>query len=170
MRTWCTGESLNAFKPTSNPENAAKRRKTVLYLMRRHGYITEEEEKMANEIPVESLTAESKTENANPYQGYIDTVVDELKETYGVNTSHTLRQRNIIIFRHQEFCIISTIHEICHDSLCYFTIVESFTKLSIWTPFSCGHHTMTIVDKDFHSYCCLGFIRFIYVSYLHTAI
>ena len=78
-------KSPNAYKPTSNPKNATERRKTVLYLMRRHGYITKEEEEIANSIPVESLTSNSGVESANPYQGYIDTVVDELKETYGVN-------------------------------------------------------------------------------------
>ena len=33
-----------------------------------------------------------------------------------------------------------------------------------------GHQTMTLVDKDFHSYCCLGFVRFAYVSCLYTTI
>ena len=78
-------KSPNAYKPTANPENAASRRKTVLYLMRRHGYITKEEEEIANEIPITSLTAEAGAETENPYQGYIDTVVDELKDKYGVN-------------------------------------------------------------------------------------
>ena len=78
-------KSPNAYKPTSNPINAASRRKTVLHLMRRHGYITKEEEEIANSIPVESLTAEAGAETENQYQGYIDTVVDELKEKYGVN-------------------------------------------------------------------------------------
>ena len=36
-------------------------------------------------IPVESLTSESNESTENQYQGYVDTVVDELKETYGVN-------------------------------------------------------------------------------------
>ena len=78
-------KSPNAFKPTANPENAERRRKTVLYLMRKHGYITKEEEEIANSIPVNTLTNDSGAESANPYQGYIDTVVDELKNTYGVN-------------------------------------------------------------------------------------
>ena len=78
-------KSPNAYKPTANPKNAAERRKTVLYLMRRHGYITKEEEEVANSIPIESLTSDAGVESENPYQGYIDTVVDELKETYGVN-------------------------------------------------------------------------------------
>lgn len=78
-------KSPNAYKPTTNPENAAARRKTVLYLMRRHGYITKEEEAIANAIPVEALTANAGTTNENKYQGFIDTVVDELKAKYGVN-------------------------------------------------------------------------------------
>jgi len=78
-------KSPNAYKPTTNPENAAARRKTVLRLMRKHGYITEEEEELANSIPVESLAYSGTNSNANKYQGYIDTVVDELKERFGVN-------------------------------------------------------------------------------------
>ena len=78
-------KSPNAYRPTTNPENAAKRRKTVLYLMRKAGYITAEEEKIANSIPVESLTADIAYSNENIYQGYIDTVVDEIQDKYGVN-------------------------------------------------------------------------------------
>ena len=80
-----------------------------------------------------------------------DNILLTQEETSRIYTPYTLCQRYIIIFRHQELCIIATIHEICHDSLCYLTIVESFTKLPIRTSFSCGHQTMTIVDKDFHS-------------------
>ena len=78
-------KSPNAYKPTTNPENAAARRKTVLRLMRRHGYITEEEEKIANAIPVQALAYTGVSSSENKYQGYIDTVVDELKQRFGVN-------------------------------------------------------------------------------------
>ena len=78
-------KSPNAYKPTTNPENAAARRKSVLYYMRIHGYITKEEEEMANSIPVQSLVADVTAATANPYQGYIDTIVDELEEEYGVS-------------------------------------------------------------------------------------
>ena len=78
-------KSPNAYKPTTNPMNASNRRKTVLYLMKKHGYITEQEEAIANAIPVESLTTSTLDTNKNPYQGYIDTVVDEIKKKYGVN-------------------------------------------------------------------------------------
>ena len=78
-------KSPNAFKPTANPEAAAGRRKTVLYQMRKHGYITAEEEEIANAMPIEVLTKNSTYAVENPYQGYIDTVVDEIKERWGVN-------------------------------------------------------------------------------------
>ncbi|MBQ9018910.1 MAG: transglycosylase domain-containing protein [Bacilli bacterium] len=78
-------KSPNYYRPTVNPKNAAARRKTVLYLMRRAGYITKEEEKMANAIPVESLTADVSSSNDNPYQGFIDTVAEELEDKYGVS-------------------------------------------------------------------------------------
>ena len=78
-------KSPNAYRPTTNPEAAAERRKTVLSLMRRHGYITKEEEAIANSIPVETLTANATYASDNVYQGYIDYVVDELMSRYGVN-------------------------------------------------------------------------------------
>ncbi len=78
----------NYYRPTSNPENAAKRRKTVLYLMRIHGYITKEEEEAANAISIESLVGNStggKGTATNPYQAYVDTVVDELQSKYDID-------------------------------------------------------------------------------------
>lgn len=78
-------KSPNYYRPTTNPLNAAARRKTVLYLMKKHGYITAEEEKIANAIPVDTMTADASEIKANEYQGYIDTVVEEVKDKYGVN-------------------------------------------------------------------------------------
>ena len=78
-------KSPNYYRPNINPKNAEERRKTVLYLMKKHGYITKEEEKLANSIPVESLTVDNNNNSNNEYQGYIDTVVDEVKQKYGVN-------------------------------------------------------------------------------------
>ena len=78
-------KSPNYYRPTVNPLNATDRRKTVLYLMRRAGYITKEEEKIANSIPVASLTSEATASLENQYQGYIDTVVEEVKDNYGVD-------------------------------------------------------------------------------------
>lgn len=74
------------YNPYNYPERAEKRRKTVLYLMQRHGYITEEERKIAQSVPITSLI---KTEQTNgdisEYQGYIDTVIEELNSEYDLN-------------------------------------------------------------------------------------
>lgn len=78
-------KSPNFYRPTVNPKNAEARRKTVLYLMKKHGYITKEEQELANQVPMESLTNNATGEATNEYQGYIDTVVDEVKDKYGVN-------------------------------------------------------------------------------------
>ena len=78
-------QSPNAYRPDSNPEAAEKRRSTVLYLMERHGYISKEERKIANSIPVSTLTVDKNNISSNPYQGYIDTVVEEIDEKYNLN-------------------------------------------------------------------------------------
>ncbi|MBR2828398.1 MAG: transglycosylase domain-containing protein [Bacilli bacterium] len=78
-------KSPNYYRPTVNPKNATARRRTVLYYMRRAGYITKEEEEIANSIPVESLTSDNSYSNVSPYQGYIDTVAEEVQKKYGVD-------------------------------------------------------------------------------------
>ncbi len=74
--------------PYNYPDNATKRRNTVLSLMYRHGYITKEEKDLANSIPIESLLAGVK-ENESNYQGYIDTVIDEVIDITGDNPYKT---------------------------------------------------------------------------------
>lgn len=84
-------QSPNYYRPNVNPEVAEERRDTVLSLMYKHGYITKEEQKIAASIPVESLTVTDGSENdtSHKYQGYIDTVVEELEEKYGINAYTT---------------------------------------------------------------------------------
>ena len=76
------------YRPDTNPENAEKRRSTVLYLMVRHGYITQEEADIANSIPVADLVVE-QTASSDPYQGYADTVIAELEAVYGIDANKT---------------------------------------------------------------------------------
>ena len=71
-------QAPTAYNPYVHPKAAEQRRATVLRLMKRHGYITEEEEKMANAISVESLLAGKQY--TNPYQNFIDVVIDEVVE------------------------------------------------------------------------------------------
>ena len=74
-------QAPSAYDPYKYPEETTDRRNTVLYLMQRHGYITKEEAEIASSIPVESLLRSSNPENgANPYQSFIDIVLDEVEE------------------------------------------------------------------------------------------
>ena len=77
------------YNPYNYPENATSRRATVLYLMERHGYITHEERVMANSIPVTSLLDPDNDTSGSEFQGYIDTVVEEIKDKVGVNAYQT---------------------------------------------------------------------------------
>lgn len=77
------------YNPFLYPENASIRRAEVLLLMYTHGYITKEEMDLANSIPIESLLVEVEDSEYTQYQSYIDTVVDELQEKYGLNPYNT---------------------------------------------------------------------------------
>ena len=79
-------QSPTYYNPYNYPERAESRRKTVLYLMERHDYITEEERKIAESQPITALIKTEQTDNTySEYQGYIDTVVEELEEEYDLN-------------------------------------------------------------------------------------
>ncbi len=71
-------QAPGAYDPYLYPERAEARRKTVLYLMRKHGYIDAEEEKIANSVSVESLLVGKGLGLRSEFQGYIDTVVAEV--------------------------------------------------------------------------------------------
>ena len=71
--------------PYNYPENASKRRDTVLSLMVRHGYITEEEKEDAASIPVQSLLKSENTTSSNMYQADIDYIVKEVYDKTGIN-------------------------------------------------------------------------------------
>lgn len=80
-------QAPTAYNPYVHPDAAAERRAVVLRLMKRHGYITKEQEEMANAISVESLLS---TKNySNPYQNFIDVVLDEIYEKTGENPYNT---------------------------------------------------------------------------------
>lgn len=77
-------QAPSAYDPYVYPEKATARRNQVLNLMVRHGYITKEEAQIAKDIPVKSLLTERKS-HLNIYQGYIDTVIEEVMDKYDVN-------------------------------------------------------------------------------------
>ncbi len=77
-------QAPSSYDPYVYPEKAEARRNIVLNLMVRHGYISKEEAEIAKQIPVEKML-KSSVFTANPYQGYIDTVIEEVIDKYNIN-------------------------------------------------------------------------------------
>lgn len=74
------------YNPYTNPDGCSNRRSTVLSLMVRHGYITEEEKEFAESVPVQSLLADhSNDENTTMYQAFIDYTLLKVEEETGDN-------------------------------------------------------------------------------------
>ena len=77
-------QSPTSYNPFKNPEAAEKRRQVVLKLMERHGYIDSEERKIASSMSVEKLLSkEGNNTDADEFQGFIDTVAEQVKEETG---------------------------------------------------------------------------------------
>ena len=82
-------QAPSTYNPYNNPDLAAKRRNTVLKLMVRHGYITQEEADAANAVSIESMLTTKVAESANPYQGFIDTVIEDVQDKTGNDPYNT---------------------------------------------------------------------------------
>ena len=76
-------QAPSRYNPYTNPDNAKARRSIVLKLMEMHGYITKEEHEMAEAVSIESMLV--GTGQKADYQGYIDTVIEEVETKTGNN-------------------------------------------------------------------------------------
>ena len=78
-------QSPVAYDPNINPEQTEERRKLVLSLMERHGYINNDEYEMALKMTVDKIVIKGNSANTDyaDYQGFIDTVAVEVKEETG---------------------------------------------------------------------------------------
>lgn len=74
----------NAYK---NIEAGTKRRNEVLNLMEYHGYITNEENVLAQSVKLENqlVGTEKYLGNVQPYQEYLDVVIEEAIKEYGLD-------------------------------------------------------------------------------------
>ncbi len=82
-------QAPSSYNPFNNPDLAAKRRNTVLKLMVRHGYITQDEADAANAISIQSMLTPEVEASTNPYQGFIDTVVEDVEKRTGNDPYNT---------------------------------------------------------------------------------
>lgn len=74
------------YDPHNYLDHATDRRNNVLYLMKRHGYINDDEYKLAKSIRVEDLLIDQYStldSNGYQYQAYIDTALQEAEEITG---------------------------------------------------------------------------------------
>ena len=80
-------QSPVVYDPNINPEKTEQRRKIVLSLMKRHGYISEKEYEIAKKMTVDKIVLKGRSANksSNDYQGFIDTVTSEVEEKTGYN-------------------------------------------------------------------------------------
>ena len=91
--------SLNSpsnYDPYYNLNKATKRRNTILDLMVKHGYISQDECDLAKQVKIENTLCQSVEENDSSYAAYIDLVASEVKEKTGLNPKET--QMNIYTF------------------------------------------------------------------------
>lgn len=72
------------YDPYINPEKTNTRKNEVIDLMLRHGYITEEEAKSAKAKDIKDIV-KKQNKTVNKYQGFIDTVVQEVIDRTGNN-------------------------------------------------------------------------------------
>jgi len=79
------------YNPFNYLDEATSRRDEVLYLMNYHGYISDQEYELAKSIKVEDLLVDPSKQSgvANPYQAYIDVVVEEINELTGLDPYET---------------------------------------------------------------------------------
>ena len=77
-------QAPGAYDPYIYPEAAEARRATVLSLMVRHKYITQEEADIAKSIPVKDLLV-GNSNALSTYQGFVDTVVKDVEKKTGNN-------------------------------------------------------------------------------------
>jgi penicillin-binding protein 1A len=77
----------NAYNPLNNLELSQKRINTVLELMERHGYISNDELILAKSVKIENLIVGSSNSNSNnyPYQAFVDATIQEVKDLTGLD-------------------------------------------------------------------------------------
>ena len=82
-----------SYNPYNHIEAATSRRNAVLELMKRHGYISDNEFELAKSIKVEDLLvdpyASSKSGSGTKYQAYIDEVISEAYDLTGQDPYNT---------------------------------------------------------------------------------
>lgn len=79
-------QSPERYRPDRYADTAEKRRDTVLKLMVKHGYITQDLADLAAAEPItDMLVYEADETDKTKYQSFIDAVLDEVEKKYGLD-------------------------------------------------------------------------------------
>ena len=79
-------QNTRLYNPYKNPEGCRNRQRTVLTLMVKHEYITEEQKEAVLSIPISSMfVSHQNDESADSKQAFIDYVLQEVADKYGEN-------------------------------------------------------------------------------------
>ncbi|HAX73404.1 MAG TPA: penicillin-binding protein, partial [Firmicutes bacterium] len=80
-------QSPNRHRPDTYPESAETRRNTVLKLMVKHGYINDNMATLAAAQPITDMLVyeTSGVDDKTQYQSYIDVVLNEVRDKYGLD-------------------------------------------------------------------------------------
>lgn len=86
-------QAPNTWRPDHSADNTERRRDIVLELMVRHGYITEEMATLAAADPITDnlVYSELDIDNRNKYQPFVDAVLDEIRDRFGIDAHSGLR-------------------------------------------------------------------------------
>ncbi len=77
----------NVYRPDEYPDRTEERRNTVLQLMVKHGYITKEMATLASAKPITDMLVYHKSgvDDKTKYQSFIDAVLNEVQDKYGLD-------------------------------------------------------------------------------------
>ena len=86
-------QNTSWYNPYKNPEGCRNRQKTVLTLMVKHGYITEEQKEAVLAIPISSMFISHENDDvADSYQAFVDFTLNQVEEKFGIDPSETSLQ------------------------------------------------------------------------------
>ena len=107
----------NAYRPDTNADNAQERRNTVLYLMVRHGFITQSIADLAAAEPLTDLLIYQEiaaAHTAGRYESFVNLVFEEAETRFGITNPHAGYEIFTTLDREAQAAIHSMLHTNSH--------------------------------------------------------
>ena len=109
----------NAYRPDVHADNAQERRNTVLYLMVRHGFITQTMADLAAAEPITDLLVYQEIAGAytvGRYENFVNLVFEEMEQRFGIENPHAGYQVFTTLDREAQAAIHSMLHTNSHNN------------------------------------------------------